>query len=78
MKFLGLAWLVNSEVKESRAYDLIGMQYYYMGNLEAAEFYHNKMNLGEMEPKDSSLRDSIVRKLDLERIEKLIAGEFSL
>ena len=64
MKFLGLAWLINNETKEIRAYDQIGMQYYYMGNLEAAEFYHNKMNLGEVEPKDSSLRDSIIKKLE--------------
>ncbi len=36
-------------MQELDAYDSIGMQYYYMGNIDKAIFYHNRMMRGELE-----------------------------
>jgi hypothetical protein len=46
---LRLTWYMKDTDKELKAYDLIGVQYFYMGNLEKANFYHNKMLRGECE-----------------------------
>lgn len=42
---------------ELQAYDLIGKQYYYMGELSLANFYHEKMVLGQFEPMHSPAKD---------------------
>lgn len=34
---------------ELQAYDNIGLEYYYLGNIDKAIFYHNRMMEGELE-----------------------------
>jgi len=67
VKLLQTAWLCNSTRYELLAYDLMGVQYYYMGDLEKAKYYHQSMMAGEVEPKHSELRklgiDKIMNKL---------------
>jgi len=50
-KMLHLAWFLKDTQSELKAYDNIGIQYYYLGNMSKAEFYHNRMMKGEIEPK---------------------------
>jgi len=55
-KFLYMAYYMESSKYELMAYDLIGIQYYYIGKLSLAEHYHNRMVTGELEPANSRLR----------------------
>jgi len=56
-KMLRLALAVGNKDKELVAYDLLGIQYYYLGNLEVASYFHQKMALGETEPDNSPQRN---------------------
>jgi len=53
---LQCAWVCKSRRSELLAYDLIGMQWYYLGEADKARFYHDKMMYGEAETGDSDLR----------------------
>lgn len=55
-KMLQCSWKIKDNDHEILAYDLIGMQYYYMGELEKSKLYHQKMVEGELEPESSNLR----------------------
>ena len=63
VKTLQTAWLLEDRRKELLAYDSIGLQYYYMGEVENANFYHEKMLNGNVERTNSDLRDLGVQKL---------------
>lgn len=39
-----------------QAYDLLAMQYYYLGKLDDAKYYHDRMVRGKFESKKSNLR----------------------
>jgi hypothetical protein len=71
VKLLQTAWFCNSNRYELLAYDLIGVQYYYLGELEKAKYYHEKMMSGETEPINSELRKLGINKL----INKLLEGQ---
>jgi len=49
-KVLQLAWSLNENKIELETYDLIGMQYYYLENLDKARYYHTRMMKGILEP----------------------------
>jgi len=40
IKCLQFAWFLEDGVQELKCYDLMGMQYYYMGDLARAQYYH--------------------------------------
>ena len=48
----------NSIPGELNAYDNIGVSYYYLGELEKAMFYHERMMRGKIESKSSNVRKS--------------------
>jgi len=48
-KQLQLAWYLHSDLNELEAYDSMGIEYYYLGNINKACFYHNRMMAGVME-----------------------------
>lgn len=62
-KLLQCSWMQNDKNNELLAYDYIGMQYYYLGDLEKSKYYHLKMVNGETEPKDSTILKLGVNKL---------------
>ena len=55
---------------EFNSYENIGMEYFYMGNLNSAIYYHNKMIKGKKEPLDSNLR-MLAHKFQLKYNKKL-------
>lgn len=56
LKMLELALYNNSKAKELLAYDLIGIQYFYIGDLNLANFFHKKLLEGDIEAQNSNLR----------------------
>jgi len=66
-KFLYVAWEIDSPKDELLAYDYIGIQYYYMGKLEKAEFFHNRMVGGKLEAKNSRQRQIGIIKIRLNK-----------
>ena len=63
IKLLQMSWVCNQERYELLAYDLIGLQYYYLGDLERAKQFHNKMAEGRIEGQNSDLRKSGINKI---------------
>ena len=63
IKMLQAAWLCNSKRYELLAYDNIGIEHYYQGDIEKATFYHEKMMAGHCEPPNSKLRQLGINKL---------------
>lgn len=53
LRMLDLSWYLNNEQYEFLAYDDIGISFYYLNELEKANFYHMRMIKGEKEPLDS-------------------------
>lgn len=62
MKMLEIAIYTNSKSKELLAYDLIGLQYFYAGDLSLANFFHKKLIKGEAEQENSTLRRIAILK----------------
>lgn len=46
-----LAWKLNEKNDELLAYELLGKHYYYIGQIEKARMYHEKMLNGHGEVK---------------------------
>lgn len=63
IKLLQVSWITNKEKYEVQAYDLIGIQNYYMGDLDKAKFFHSKTIGGVIEPKDSEIRKLGISKM---------------
>lgn len=55
-KMLRLAWYLKDIDSELKAYDFIGIQFFYSGQLDKAKYYHNKMIHGNLEPENSELK----------------------
>jgi tetratricopeptide (TPR) repeat protein len=58
-KQIEIAWILNDKVSELRAYDNIGIQYFYLGNREKAKYYHERMLYGRSEAFCTDVRKSI-------------------
>ncbi len=59
---LVVGWRARDKEIELRAYDNIGMAYYYLGDLDAAQYYHNRMADGVTEAANSPwLRSAHIR-----------------
>lgn len=65
IRVLQLSWLLKDKQNELLAYDSIGLQYYYLGDLEHAEYFHFKMMKGEYEAENSALRRLGLSKLSI-------------
>ena len=70
LRMLYMAWFLENEQFEFLAYDEIGLCFYYLNDIEKANFYHLRMLDGEKEP-----NDSIAKKLGLLKIKQLLANE---
>jgi hypothetical protein len=55
-KLLQLSWESNNYEGELAAYEFLGVQYYYQGNMERAKFFHERALKGLTEAKTSSMR----------------------
>jgi len=66
-KYLQYAWTYGSDKDELMAYDLMGMQYYYMGDLEKANYYHSRMSNGKLEPNDSNTKQIGISRVKLQQ-----------
>mgnify|MGYP003879805463 FL=1 len=63
VKMLQTAWLLKNQQSELLAYDFIGIQYYYLGDIDKANYYHHKLIIGEGEKVDSEVRELGIQKL---------------
>lgn len=55
-KMLQIAWFLKDKYNEFRAYDYIGINYFYLQNIEAAKFFHLKMMKGFDDVKKKELQ----------------------
>ena len=46
----------NDYSNELFAYDYMGVQYFYMGDIESAKFFHAKMSHGDIEKRNAIVR----------------------
>lgn len=46
VKVLQIAWITNNKKQEILAYDLVGVIYFYKGDIDTANYYHTKMTQG--------------------------------
>lgn len=53
---LKLAWKLRNTEFELIAYDLIGLNYYYLGKMDLADYFHNRAVEDLKEPKNSIAR----------------------
>lgn len=56
-------------MQELEVYDLIGMEYYYLNDIPKAQFYHERMMRGELEPL-SAEKMSNLEDLEMKRRER--------
>jgi tetratricopeptide (TPR) repeat protein len=71
---LRVGWMYKKKDIELMAYDNMGMAYYYLSDLDGAEYYHQRMADKTIEPKDSFNRLACIeneeRKLRRIQLEK--------
>jgi len=60
---LKISWICDNKNLELSAYDNIGLAYFYMGDLDGAEYYHGRMINGIIEPINSPTRIRCIGKL---------------
>lgn len=63
IKVLQISWLIMDRKNELYAYDSIGLQYYYLGMMEDAQFFHSKMVFGHFEENDSAIKNLGIAQL---------------
>jgi len=59
-KQIEIAWAIGDKVSELRAYDNIGIQYFYLGNREKAKYYHERMLYGRSEGVKSKIKEKTI------------------
>lgn len=57
-KQIEIAWILNDHVSELRAYDNIGLQYFYLANHKKAKYYHMRFIYGKYE-KETELKKRV-------------------
>jgi len=70
LRMLDMAWFLNNEQYEFLAYDEIGLCFYYLNEIDKANFYHLKMLEGDREPKES-----MARELGILKIKTMLANQ---
>ena len=68
---LQLAWDMNLVQEEIETYDLIGVEYFYLNDIEKAESYHNMAMNGQSLSSNSQLRTLCEKSLHYKRNELL-------
>jgi len=63
-KQIELAWVMNDKESELRAYDNIGIQYFYLGNRDKAKYYHERMISGKVEKPKSEMKEKVLKKFE--------------
>lgn len=63
-KQIELAWVLNDKESELRAYDNIGIQYFYLGNRDKAKYYHERMISGKVEKPKSEMKEKVLKKFE--------------
>ncbi|CAD8114466.1 unnamed protein product [Paramecium sonneborni] len=63
-KYLMCSWKLDKPNEELKGYDQMGKYYYYEGNIEMAQFFHNKMINGDTLKPNSSLKRLAVAKFE--------------
>ena len=63
LRMLNFSWFLDNDQYEFLAYDEIGLSFYYLNELEKANFYHLRMLDGEKEAKNSVSRALGVLKI---------------
>jgi len=63
-KQIELAWVLNDKESELRAYDNIGIQYFYLGNRDKAKYYHERMICGKVEKPKSEMKEKVLKKFE--------------
>lgn len=59
LRSLQISWMLNDKSQELLIYDQLGLVYFYLGNLEVARIFHDKMALGIFE-KEKEFKDFAV------------------
>lgn len=62
-KFLQMAWKLDSLEHELKSYELMGKYYFYVGDAQKAQVYHQRMAKGIVET-DHSLKKLGISKLE--------------
>lgn len=57
-KQIEIAWILDNKTSELRAYDKIGIQYFYLGNKQKALYYHSRFTNGIYE-KETDIKKAI-------------------
>ncbi len=55
-KLLKLSWRLRDVEMELKAYDMIGLNYYYLNNMEMAYYFHLRCMHDQPEPLNTPLR----------------------
>ena len=63
IKMLQCSWGCKSHKFELQAYDFLGMNYYYLGQLKMANYYHEKMMHLNLEPCESEIKAIGIEKM---------------
>jgi len=58
-KQLEYAWESKDKSGEMNAYDNLGLGYFYLGDLDGADYYHNRMVRGKCEDSSSDMRQLV-------------------
>ncbi|CAI2386636.1 unnamed protein product [Moneuplotes crassus] len=55
-KLLETSWKIEDKYQEARSFDYLGIQYFYLGNIERANYYHSRWLNGSYESNSSNIR----------------------
>ena len=55
------AWVASSFEGEMEAYELLSVQYYYLGMLDKSLYYHDRSLRGKSEPKSSPTHQMVMQ-----------------
>ena len=55
---MSLAWELEDSATEIRSYDNLSQEYYYVGNIDKAKLYHDRVFGGKIEASNSMARIS--------------------
>jgi tetratricopeptide (TPR) repeat protein len=74
-KLLQLSWYRKHRGWEMKAYDFIGIAYYYLGEIEKSKYYHKRMWEGIYEGENSAVRTLAINSLKQKLETKLTTDE---
>lgn len=72
---LEVVYYLQDKKVEMRVYDLASQQFFHMGNLEKAKYFHERMVKMLPEPKNTPLRTLLLKKLEIRNEKSRIAAK---